>query len=368
MHECLTTILQPFLKIRNPKKRALYRRYRVFFCFRKNLPSGGTKEPKGRGGNILNKKEDAAAKNRCRRYDYAVNRVRQEIHCDEAHSLGYTGKGVGVAILDTGVFLHEDLKDRIRAFEDFAGRRAGPYDDNGHGTHVAAMIGGSGIASQGKYKGIAPDCSLIAVKVLDHKGNGSASDVLAGLGWIRARRREYGIRIVNISVGAFSRQNMGENSILVKGVNRAWDDGLIVVVAAGNHGPAPMTVTTPGISRKVITVGCSDDDKEVEVMGMSMVDYSGRGPTASCVLKPDLVAPGSGIMSCCNAPGSYFAKSGTSMSTPLVSGAIALLLEKYPQMTNRDVKLRIRERAVDMGLPHNRQGWGRLDVLNLLRD
>lgn len=117
------------------------------------------------------------------------------------------------------------------------------------------------------------------------------------------------------------------NSALVKGVNAAWDDGLVVVVAAGNHGPAPGTVTTPGISRKVITVGCSDDDREVEVMGSRMVDYSGRGPTNACVCKPDLVAPGCGIISCCNEPGRYFIKSGTSMSTPLVSGAIALLLE-----------------------------------------
>ena len=105
-------------------------------------------------------------------------------------------------------------------------------------------------------------------------------------------------------------------------------------------------------------MGCSDDHKEVDVMGSRMVDYSGRGPTLACVCKPDLVAPGSGIISCCNEPGKYFSKSGTSMSTPLVSGAIALLLEKYPDMSNKDVKLRIRERALDLGLPHNQQGWG----------
>ena len=103
-------------------------------------------------------------------------------------------------------------------------------------------------------------------------------------------------------------------------------------------------------------------------MGSRMVDYSGRGPTKACVCKPDIVAPGCGIISCCNEPGHYFIKSGTSMSTPLVSGASALLLEKYPSMSNKDVKLRIRERAVDLGLPHNQQGWGKLDVKRLLAD
>ncbi len=297
-----------------------------------------------------------------------MNRVRNEICCDLVYSMGITGKGIGVAVLDTGVYPHEDLKHRIKAFRDFVREREAAYDDNGHGTHIAAIIGGQGTASQGIYRGVAPDCQLICAKVLDNRGNGFASDVLGGLRWLREYRREYGIRIVNISVGSLSRNDMTENSLLVKGVNAAWDDGLIVVVAAGNHGPGYRSITTPGISRKVITVGCSDDHKEVDVMGSRMVDYSGRGPTAACVCKPDIVAPGSGIISCCNEQGRYISKSGTSMSTPLVSGAIALLLEKYPDMTNRDVKLRLRERAVDMGLPRNQQGWGKLDVQRLLED
>ena len=297
-----------------------------------------------------------------------MNQAREDINCDIVYSMGITGKGVGVAVLDTGVYLHEDFKDRVTAFADYVNQRPQPYDDNGHGTHISAMIGGSGASSEGKYIVVAPGCRLISVKVLDHKGNGYASDVLAGLKWIRKHMQEYGIRIVNISVGSLSRRDMTENSILVRGVNAAWDDGLVVVVAAGNHGPGRMTITTPGISRKVITVGCSDDHKEVDVMGSRMVDYSGRGPTLACVCKPDIVAPGSGIVSCCNEPGRYFSKSGTSMSTPLVSGAIALLLEKNPDMSKKDGKLRIRERAVDLGLPHNQQGWGKLDVARLVED
>lgn len=295
-----------------------------------------------------------------------MNQARKWIHCEDLRSLKVTGKGIGVAILDTGIFPHEDFGHRITAFADMVKGEQTPYDDNGHGTHISAIIGGSGAASDGKYSGVAPECNLIVVKVLDRKGNGYASDVLAGLRWIRERRESLGIRIVNISVGSVSKKGMGENSALVKGVNAAWDDGLVVVVAAGNNGPGNRTITTPGISRKVITVGCSDDYKEVNVMGNKMVDYSGRGPTYACICKPELVAPGSGIVSCSNIPGKYALKSGTSMSTPLVSGAIALLLEKYPDMSNRDVKLLLRERCVDLGMPRNQQGWGMLDVTRLL--
>ena len=208
-----------------------------------------------------------------------------------------------------------------------------------------------------------PGCHLIPVKVLDRRGNGYSSDVLTGLRWIRENKERWNIRIVNISVGSFSRRNMGENSALVRGVNAAWDDGLVVVVAAGNMGPKSGTITTPGISRKVITVGCSDDHKEVNVLGSRMIDYSGRGPTNACICKPDIVAPGASIVSCASQPGKYTSKSGTSMATPLVSGAIALLLEKHPEMSNRDVKLHLRDRAVDLGLPKiSRDGdfwmWG----------
>lgn len=317
-----------------------------------------------------------------------MNRVSEIIESEWAHENGYLGKGVGVAIVDTGIALHKDFIDgdnRVAAFVDFINQRTEPYDDNGHGTHVAGIIGGNGFSSKGKYKGVAPECNFIGVKVLDHRGDGNISDVLAGLQWIMDNRRKYNIRIVNISVGTSSKDNLDENSLLVQGVNAVWDHGIVVVVAAGNNGPGPMSISTPGISRKVITVGSSDDNVVVEVFGSGRSkDYSGRGPTPFCIKKPDIVAPGSNIISCnisrystrskngelrlssSDSPMMYTIKSGTSMATPVVSGAIALLLSAHPELSNREVKLKLRNSAVDLGQHWEKQGWGLLNIRKLL--
>ena len=114
---------------------------------------------------------------------------------------GYTGRGVCVAVLDTGIYPHRDFDRRIVAFYDYIQHRSLPYDDNGHGTHVCGILAGSGVASQGRYRGIAPGCCLIGMKVLDRSGNGRKEDVLKALDWIIRNKDEYGIRIVNISVG-----------------------------------------------------------------------------------------------------------------------------------------------------------------------
>lgn len=315
-----------------------------------------------------------------------MNRVNDTIESRWAHEQGYLGKGVGVAIVDTGIGLHKDFTEggnRVIAFRDFINRKTEPYDDNGHGTHVAGIIGGNGYSSKGKYMGVAPECNFIVLKVLDHRGDGNISDVLAGLQWIIDHRKRYNIRVVNISVGTSAKDNLDENSLLVQGVNAVWDSGIVVVVAAGNNGPGPMSISTPGISRKVITVGSSDDNVAVEVFGTRTKDYSGRGPTPYCIKKPDIVAPGSNIISCnisrfvsrgragmkysaAETPMMYTIKSGTSMATPVVSGAIALLLGAHPELNNREVKLKLRDCAVDLGQQWDKQGWGLLNVRKLL--
>lgn len=295
-----------------------------------------------------------------------MERVNQYFHFRQIHDAGITGKNVQIAILDTGIYPHVDLAGRIIVFRDFINHNTQYYDDNGHGTHVAGIIAGDGTASSGRYCGIAPDSNIIALKVLDKKGTGKVSHVVEGLNWILEHRREHKIRIVNISIGSISQEKVKEDSILVESVNRLWDAGIVVVVAAGNNGPKRGSVTVPGVSRKVITVGSSDDNLATIVFGNRRVDYSGRGPTQSCVVKPEIVALGGKIRSCQNARIGYTIKSGTSMATPIVSGAIALLLEKYPDMKPKDVKMKLYQTARDLGRPKSQQGWGEIHIEKLL--
>lgn len=305
-----------------------------------------------------------------------MNNARDIVKADMVQEQGYTGKGIGIAILDTGISTSNDFiypENRIVAFKDFINNKKTPYDDNGHGTHVAGIAGGNGINSDGKYRGIATDCNLIAVKVLNSEGQGNASDVLAGLQWVMDNKEKYNIRIVNLSIGT---NNTSYNDPLVKAVDMMWDSGVIVTIAAGNDGPRKSTINSPAISKKVITIGSSDDSKQTSVWGSPMVNFSGRGPTLQCIVKPDVLAPGVNIVSCLSSnlinqkvdvvDKNYYALSGTSMSTPIVSGAIALLLEKHPNLKPDDVKLMLKKCCKNLRLPKNQQGWGLIDIYKLL--
>ncbi len=304
-----------------------------------------------------------------------MKRVRSVVEADYAHSRGVYGQQVGVCILDTGIVRNMDFGSRICYFQDFLYRRNRLYDDCGHGTHIAGIIAGSGEISGGAYMGMAPEANIIMLKVLDYIGNGTVGNVMAGLHWVLMNKEKYNIRVVNISVGTIAKEDGDEESQLVRAVNEVWDAGIVVCVAAGNNGPNPSSVTTPGISRKVITVGSSDNKEPVEVAGTMVADYSGRGPNASCIIKPDLVAPGSNVWSCkaysrlgyLNGRQAYQKKSGTSMSTPVVSGACALLLSRYPMLNNVEVKWLLCESAADLGWESNRQGFGLLNVERLFK-
>lgn len=272
---------------------------------------------------------------------------------------------VGVAVLDTGIFKHIDFDSRIIAFKDMVNGGENPYDDNSHGTHVAGIIGGSGKASKGRYKGICSDCNIVAVKVLDKSGNGKIEQVMEGLWWVIENYKKYNIRVVNLSFGASDTGGRKEQE-LIDLVEQVWDRDIVVVTAAGNEGPDKGSVTVPGISRKVITVGTYDDAEYVDNQGRIYMNYSGRGPTHSCIVKPEILTVGSDIVSCANIKNGYMVKSGTSMSAPIISGAIAKLLEKCPELTPKAVKMRLLERAVPVKLEKEHQGWGVLDLEKFL--
>lgn len=288
--------------------------------------------------------------------------------CEDIIYGKYLGKGIGVAVLDTGIIPHPDFDRRIMDFSDFVGRQRKLYDDSGHGTHVAGILAGSGRLSGGAYAGIAPEASLFAGKVLDQNGNGTVESVIRGMEWILTHRKHRQIRIVNISVGTQPGLDKREERRLLEGVEALWDAGLVVVVSAGNYGPAEGSVAVPGSSRKVITVGAVDLAGRGNHGNRKKWAYSGRGPTEGCVIKPDVVAPGTFITSCSGNYRNrfqkpYTVKSGTSMATPVVSGAIACLLSRYPDMTNVEVKLKLRESCVPT---ENTPGWGMLHVGRLL--
>ncbi len=296
--------------------------------------------------------------------------VKQTVQywCEDTEKERYLGDGVCAAVLDTGAGRHPDLTRSILEFKDFVGKASTAYDDSGHGTHVAGIIAGSGKASSGLYAGMAPRAKLLIGKVLDRNGNGNVENVLKGIEWIQREKEKYNIRIVNISVGTQPDLCEYQKEVFLNAVETLWDSGLVVVVSAGNYGPGEGTVAVPGNSCKVITVGVPDTELPA-VSRKKRVNYSGRGPTGSCVVKPDVFAPGTGIISC-NArygrPGEhpYIMKTGTSMATPVVSGAVACLLSKYPDMNNVEVKLRLRESCEKR--PGTESGWGMLNVKNLM--
>lgn len=294
-----------------------------------------------------------------------MDRVRNLIHCDKVHRLGYTGRGVGVAILDTGISMHPDYAERIRIFQDFCNHKSRPYDDNGHGSHIAGIIAGNGCMSKGRYRGVAPSASLIVLKVLDRTGNGNTKDVIEAMKWIIENREKYGIRVANISVGMLPQSKYKERDQMLEWVDHMWDSGVFTVAAAGNGGPSSSSVTIPGSSGTVLTVGSSDDrDLLVRRRGL-YPGYSGVGPTDCCICKPEILAPGTEIRSCHFENKGYAVKSGTSMATAVVSGACALAYDRFPNMSAAELKLRFFEKlSVDSGHSY----WGKLDVAKLLEN
>src|SRR4051812_36139089 len=281
-------------------------------------------------------------------------------------SLGFDGSGVGVAIIDSGVTSwHDDLgSDRVVHFMDFVDFQPLAYDDYGHGTHVAGIIAGSGYDSNGARTGMAPGASLIVLKGLDGDGNGYISNVIAALDYAVQNRGRFNIRVVNLSVAAGVYESYHTDPLTL-GARRAVAAGIVVVTAAGNFGrnakgqPQYGGVTSPGNAPWVLTVGASTHKGTVTRKDDEVAPFSSRGPSyIDYEAKPDLVAPGVGIESLTDGSSLLFAThpaarlwgnvdtvtqpylslSGTSMSAPVVAGAVALMLQANPALTPNLVK------------------------------
>ncbi|MGM0882507.1 MAG: S8 family peptidase [Bacillota bacterium] len=306
-----------------------------------------------------------------------LNVATPSIHADLVHQTGLTGNGVTIAVVDTGIYQHEDLMNptkRIVAFKDFVNNRISAYDDNGHGTHCAGDAAGNGYASGGQYQGPAPSAKLIGVKVLDRMGSGSLSTVIAGVQWCIDNKETYSIDIISMSLGSTATVSAAEDPV-VKIVEKAWTSGMVVCVAAGNEGPEEGTIASPGISPVVITVGAMDDQDTPDRSDDRVAGFSSRGPTIDGVVKPDLLTPGVDIVSL-RSPNSYldklskssrvgsryFSLSGTSMATPVCAGVAALILEKHKDFTPDQVKQMLLNGCENRGLPEVVQGHGYLDV------
>lgn len=265
------------------------------------------------------------------------------------HKIGITGKNVTIAIMDSGFSFHPDItSERILMFKDFIANKSMPYDNYSHGTHV------TGIAASSKI-GIAPECQIVNLKVLDNKGNGSTDIFIDGIKWILENQEDFHIRITNISIGGTSNELKNEKNRLNLWVTKLWEAGITVCCSAGNMGPFPDSITAPGNCKKVITVGSYDGNR-----------FSSAGPLLPYITKPELVAPGTNIVSL-KPGGGYSIKSGTSMSVPFISGACALLLQKKPYLSNEQIKIRLMEAAKPVPyLPYNRQGAGVVNLAHLL--
>jgi serine protease AprX len=302
------------------------------------------------------------------------------IGADKAWKAGYTGTGVGVAVIDTGINATGDLAGKVVHSEDFSGDNDN-VDHFGHGTFIGGLIAGSGAASSGPastglVKGVAPDANLISLKIAGENGAADITHVMAALQWAVSFKDTYNIKVINLSLGTDSTQDYRIDPFNAA-VEKAWQAGIVVVVSASNAGPNPGTITKPADDPFVVTVGAVRDNTTVNTNDDTVANFSGAGPTASNGLaKPDLAAPGGSVVSS-RVPGStvdnafpsarigtsYFKGSGTSFASAITAGSAALVLSRNAGLSPDQVKSRLVSTAKRLTANDvNRVGAGLVDA------
>jgi serine protease AprX len=325
--------------------------------------------------------------------EYAVGSAYREVVGAEAlwQRTGLDGQGVTVAVVDSGISDHIDLHQEANNVNQAAdsssriidsvvfGWYDTPVDEYAHGSHVAGIIAGNGNASKGEYKGIAPGVNLLNVRVSNEYGLTYLSDVIDSLQWIYENKDIYNIRIVNLSLTSTAPESY-HTSPLDAAVEILWFNGITVVVAAGNNGTidGPVTIYPPANDPFVITVGAVEDRGTPGLDDDFVGTFSAYGTTESGFAKPELIAPGRNLISLLASTDAtayknhpkhrvddfYFRMSGTSMSAPVVSGVIALLLQDEPELTPDQVKYRLMVTANQNwpGYDAAKAGAGTVDV------
>jgi serine protease AprX len=257
-----------------------------------------------------------------------------------------TGRGVTVALMDTGIANHPDLAGSVVARVDFVKDGATRFDPSGHGTFMAGLIAAHGAT----FQGVAPDAKLVSLRVLDVEGRGRMRAVLGAFDWLLKNRARYKIEVLNLSFGATQRASY-HRELLAGLVESAWFAGITVVAAAGNDGPNRGTVAMPGADPFVVTVGSFADRGTPAHQDDRESAFSGRGPTRDGFAKPDVLAPGEHVVSL-RVPGTamdldaqgddrsepYGRLTGTSASTAIAAGVAALVLDAKPRYKPTQVK------------------------------
>jgi serine protease AprX len=290
----------------------------------------------------------------------------------------YQGQGVSVAVVDSGILPNKDLKKRIIQRVNFNSEYHNSHDGYGHGTFVSGIIAGDGKLSSGRFVGVAPKTNIINVRVSDDVGASTESDVVSGLQWILEHKAEYNIRVVNMSLNSSVAQSY-HTSPMDAAVEILWFNGIVVVVSAGNNGTA--NLFPPANDPFVITVGATDDRGTLSMADDTIAGFSAYGTTEIGTAKPEIVAPGRRIVGVLPRHGvltmsrehtsaqvnsNYFRMSGTSLSAPMVSGAVALLLQAQPNLNPDQVKYRLMATAAKApawpGYNPTTGGAGYLDI------